>query len=135
MSISFTFEGQTQELISLYQPPNTTNEQFLNFSKMIKLGKFTTIAGDINIDHLIGENSDIFAHFCAAGCGPIIDQPTRITEKSASCIDHIFTPMINVTGFVLECDVSDHHAVGLLPIKITKLKNSRKEVDMPLQDK
>jgi hypothetical protein len=37
MSISFTFEGQTQELISLYKPPNTTNEQFLNFCKMIKL--------------------------------------------------------------------------------------------------
>jgi hypothetical protein len=57
-----------------------------------------------------------------------MDQPTRITEKSASCIDHIFTPMRNVTGFVLECDVSDHHAVGLLPDKITKLKKEEKKL-------
>jgi hypothetical protein len=94
---------------SFYQFENfqmlVQSRQFLNFCKMIKLGKSTTIAGDINIDYLKGENSDIFAHFCAAGCGPIIDQPTTISEKSASCIDHIFTSMRNVMGFVLECDV------------------------------
>jgi hypothetical protein len=122
MTIQTTFEGCDTELTS-HKPP-LSNEQFLVYMKMSNIAtkKNSIILGDINIDYLKGENSDVFTHFCAAGLDPIIDQPTRITQNSKIYIDPIFTNMRGTTGFILECDISDHLAVGLLPDCHSKAK-------------
>jgi hypothetical protein len=44
---------------------------------------------DINIDLLNDDNSNISAHFCALNMRPLIDQPTRVTQSSAT----IYTPV------------------------------------------
>jgi hypothetical protein len=80
-------------------------------------------------------NTDVFTHFCAAGLGPLIDRPTHITQNSQSCIDHVFSNIRGANGFVLDCDISDHLALGLLPDIKSKFKHKRKEINMPLQDK
>jgi hypothetical protein len=136
MTIQTLFEGCETELTSIYKPPGLSNDQFLLFCKMLETSKTNSVLlGDINIDYCKRENTDVFTHFCAAGLGPLIDRPTRITQNSQSCIDHVFSNIRGATGFVLDCDISDHLAVGLLPDIKSKFKHRRKEIDMPLQDK
>ena len=73
--------------------------------------------GDFNIDLLCSSNvpkrwQNIYTSY---GLSQIIEQPTRVTEKSATLVDHIYVSRIN---FVQECQVikmsiSDHFGIGL----------------------
>jgi hypothetical protein len=83
------------------------------------------------------ENYDILTHFAALGMGHTIDQPTRISEKSATLIDNIFTSDRCMSGFILQTDITDHMILGICPkigVKHETHRLSEKTYSAPLQD-
>ena len=71
------------------------------------------VLGDLNIDlsqpnsSLSSEYSEILDSF---GCNQLISEPTQITPKSSSIIDHIFTnvsDMVQTSGVIVN-GFSDH---------------------------
>ena len=74
------------------------------------------IMGDMNLDllkyslHL--KTNDYLENFFVNGFLPMITKPTRITQSSATLIDHIFTNnLAEATSGIIITDVSDHFAV------------------------
>ena len=77
------------------------------------------LAGDINID-IIKYNNEETVHYLTTllSCRflPYITLPTRITEYSATCIDHIFVKLSktsraiysDILAGMLYCDITDH---------------------------
>jgi len=75
------------------------------------------IMGDMNIDllkfHDHIKTGDYLENIFSAGFIPLITKPTRITEHSATLIDHIYTnkqDFIATSGIVIT-DVSDHFGI------------------------
>ena len=72
------------------------------------------IMGDFNIDLLNylthAKTNDFVEGILSQGLFPLITKPTRVTEDSATIIDHIHTNIIdkeNISGIIIT-DVSDH---------------------------
>ena len=104
----------------VYRPPNTDikifNQRLSELLDKIKAdGKLTYMMGDYNIniinsDHNETQNFvDIMFEY---GFMPCISKPTRVTSKSATLIDNIFTnnysSYSNSLNGILYTDVSDH---------------------------
>ncbi|KAG8335207.1 hypothetical protein J6590_073978 [Homalodisca vitripennis] len=75
--------------------------------------------GYANID-LLTCNDDVTNRYlnCLNGYGLVqcVDKPTRVTEHSMTCIDHIFVSyddMSRVRAVVLQTTVTDHYSTGL----------------------
>ena len=95
----------------------------IELMEMISLEtKNCIIMGDINIDFLNesshSKTSEIVDNVYSCGYSPVITQPTRVTDNSATLIDQIF---LNTRGVTSNCksgiivtDVSDHYGVFLL---------------------
>ena len=102
----------------VYRPPNTDVEEFmLNMSNVLdKLKtdkKFCFIMGDfnVNISNTAGQNVNDFLNLMHSHLFmPLIQQPTRVTETSATLIDNIFTNCIclSLKSGILCTDISDH---------------------------
>ena len=47
------------------------------------------------------------------GCAPLIDLPTRITTKSSTLINHIYTNNVvnNIKIYILLHDITDHFPI------------------------
>ena len=98
--------------------PNTHNFNSIIENTLNKLGRHKTkqilIAGDFNIDLIkyeTDENSrDIIDITSNHGFSQVISRPTRITDHSATLIDHIYTNKVNkvLSSCVVTLDVSDH---------------------------
>jgi hypothetical protein len=73
------------------------------------------LLGDFNIDLMMPDNIEVKLTFAEMGLGPLIDQPTRINNKSATLIDHIYSSNHKLSGFILGTDISDHFTTGLYP--------------------
>lgn len=78
--------------------------------------KLVTISGDFNID-LIKYNSDgniqnLIDIASNHGFIQVISRPTRVTDHSATLIDHVYTNRINnvVNSSVVTLDITDHLA-------------------------
>ena len=107
---------------SLYRSPSHHPENFLNKHKEnlenLKQHKNKTIviAGDSNINlltHLDYEPaSTLLNMYSEHGFAPLISRPTRITNGSATLIDHIFANNCHkvTRSGVITLDVSDHLA-------------------------
>ena len=87
----------------LYRPPNVRMDSFMeNYTTFLqKLGnKRVFICGDFNIDLIKSQQNNDTNNFLdmiySYGQHPLITLPTRITNKSSSAIDHIFTNILNV---------------------------------------
>ena len=93
--------------------------------------------GDINIDHIKYENSDNSLYMSTSmsyGYLPYVILPTRITDFSATCIDHIFIRDTNnshrheeVACSIFYCDITDH-----LPCFVTLKRQRNYILDRPL---
>ena len=113
--------------------PNTflesmkSNLQFLERHKT----KHIIIAGDTNID-LIQHDNDIHAQTISEdtlshGFTEVISKPTRITDHSATLIDHIYTNSLSLTTStgILINDLSDHLGTFInLNIHCTRVTNN-----------
>ncbi|MFZ2538187.1 MAG: endonuclease/exonuclease/phosphatase family protein, partial [Oscillospiraceae bacterium] len=109
----------------IYRPPGTDVNKFLtSFSalleKISKENRPCYLMGDYNID-LIRTNTNIHSQsfvnqLLIHGFLPKIENPTRITNSSATLIDNILTNVhnTNITSGIWMADISDH-----LPIYLT----------------
>ena len=98
--------------------PNKFNELF--GSVLQKLGrhnkKHIIIVGDFNVDLIKYEHDinaqDLIELATNHGYTQVISRPTRVTDHSATLIDHIYTNKINnmVNSSVVTVDLSDHLA-------------------------
>lgn len=108
---------------TIYRPPNSSMPDFLISMETIlqtlschaKLPCYVT--GDFNIN-LLKHNSDntvmeLVNLFYSYFMFPVITKPTRVTQTSASLIDHIWTNNIHchVTSGILHSTISDHFPV------------------------
>ena len=109
-----------------YRQPKGQIERFEKFSK----GSFPQIknsnkhfhdAGNFNLnvlDHEICKKVQKFLNkIFENDMIPIIDKPTRVTNKIAKTIDHILNNSYTETIFkttILKCDVSDHFPICLI---------------------
>ena len=72
------------------------------------------ISGDFNIDLLKHDCNPKISNYVnaiyAEGCSNLINKPTRITESTATLLDHLYSNMTNNISNrgVLTCDISDH---------------------------
>ena len=119
----------------IYRPPNTDfdvfYDNFINILAKINLEKRPTyLLGDFNIDLLKYDKDPKTQKFLnlllSNGFYPRIDRPTRITESTATLIDHIFVNVHtdNIVSGPWLVDISDH-----LPIYTTlPYENSAKIV-------
>ena len=74
----------------------------------------TVVMGDFNVNLLDYEGSfpaDFLSDMLASGLLPSVTIPTRVTEKSATLIDNIFSSMTFQNSFVIVSDISDHFPV------------------------
>ena len=119
----------------IYRPPNTDfdvfYDNFIDILAKINLEKRPTyLLGDFNIDLLKYDKDPKTQKFLnlllSNGFYPRIDRPTRITESTATLIDHIFVNVHtdNIVSGPWLVDISDH-----LPIYTTlPYENSSKTV-------
>ena len=83
-------------------------------SAISKEKRYCYILGDFNFDILRHSSHSQTGNFLSVmysnGLQPLITKPTRVTASSCTCIDNIFTNVLNKTVYsgVLYCDVSDH---------------------------
>ena len=89
----------------IYRPPGNKIDSFeieMNeiLTKIDKENKICYLMGDFNIDLLKSESSDYTKRFLeqlyASSYIPLILQPTRITQHTATLIDNIFTNDIEI---------------------------------------
>ena len=106
----------------IYRHPNNNIEPFIqllenNIEKIINNNKIDVICGDLNLD-LIQTNNPKIQCYLDVLMGndflPCITIPTRITDHSATIIDHInvFRPLREISNKIISgnlfIDVSDH---------------------------
>ena len=108
----------------VYRPPNTPVQQFNEYLKAIldeiKVSQLPCyLLGDININLMNYANhnhtSDYLDIMYSNGFIPVINRPTRVTDHSATLIDHIFVNCYenNVSMYqgILVTDITDHYPI------------------------
>ena len=127
---------------SVYRPPDSTSEFFVDFEKMIKSiddeNKELHILGDLNCN-LLNTVSDqptktLKAILEIYQLSQLITEATRITNISCTLIDHYITSMpekINSTG-VIHTGISDHSLIyGIRKINpIVSTRNMTRNVEV-----
>ena len=114
-------------ILGVYRPPNTLMSHFsekIENLMMSVVQKSVIISGDLNLDLLEEDiNSDILNLFYSYNYFPLITIATRITDNSATCIDHIWYNKLNVSlaGSVI-ADITDHYPV-FAAIEVVKINN------------
>ena len=110
--------GSTINILSIYRPPNTNLasfcEELIPIIQLLKRGDITFICGDLNIDLLDPQSSevDLIHSLCSFTFSPLVNLPTRVTESSGKCIDHIWTNSLgNFASGVIPHEITDHYAV------------------------
>ena len=93
-------------ILGVYRPPNSTiiSSFASHFEHLMatSVNKTIMLCGDMNIDVLTeGINSEIFNIFYWFNFRPSINVPTRVTDVSATCIDHFGTT--NRTSLICLC--------------------------------
>ena len=107
----------------IYRPPDRPVSNFNNHLKSLPdiIGTDTPcyLLGDMNINLLNHsahkETSDYLDIIYSNSFVPLITRPTRVTDHSATLIDHIMTnnfkPSLSLYQGILLTDVSDHYPI------------------------
>lgn len=122
-----------------YRPPNTNYNDFLNTFDATVSSLFVTVdcllcVGDFNIDLFKIGNAEVDL-MCTCletlGLTQIVNQPTRIAEKTSTLIDYILTSnrALVVSVNVVSVHISDHELIScIINIKVDKPKIQFKTV-------
>ena len=72
--------------------------------------------------NIVTNVTDYVNSLTSSGCNLFIDKPTRIADRSATCIDHVYSNFApgRLENFILLSDVSDHFST------LTKIDRSQK---------
>ena len=112
-------QGDTKYLVScIYMPPSATLEYYERIVDMFECARMTEYPvislGDLNFNYILDETLSINPiHYIetAYDMYHLIDQPTRVDDKTSSVLDVILTShsAINRKSAVLKYTLSDHH--------------------------
>lgn len=122
--ISFLFSGKTFNLLTIYRFIFHPVIRFVNELESLILNKNSLLSkkdnvffiGDVNINILENLNVDIDSYkalMAVNGFHSLINEPTRVTQQSKTCIDHVFTRIadrnkIIVDACVKHVGITDH---------------------------
>lgn len=123
-TISFHFKNQPFKVLTVYRSPSDNAQDFLTSLRHHYDTTVTNnntqhiLVGDMNID--IMDNcrqtklrDDYLTTIISYGLHSLITKPTRVTENTASCIDHIVANHPGrATSVVIESNFTDHYAVA-----------------------
>lgn len=123
--------------VVVYKPPNTTIDSFIDkMQELLEIGtsnskKKMVIMGDFNIDLSPSakcvKNKDTFLNLLDAyNIKVTINSPTRVTDRSKTCIDNILVYGIDTYETeIIDTNISDHYA-QILSIEISNSKQQHK---------
>lgn len=118
IEISLDIGNKYINIIGIYRSPNTNIDNFLEslnnyLEHLDDYNKRYIIAGDLNINIMDANLSNDYLNIMAINnfisC---INNFTRVTNTTKSCIDHIFTKNIDkhcINSFIPECSITDHY--------------------------
>ena len=110
-------------VLSIYRPPSGNVGDFLDkLSELLSLARNVNyndiyVIGDFNLDLLKHANN---VHICefinlmySFSLFPLVTKPTRVTNTTASLIDHIWTTQFetNTKNYIIHNDTTDHFPV------------------------
>lgn len=111
-------------LISLYTTPGETKKFLKKFEELLQMicweNKTVIIAGDFNINLLDKSNKSTIQFLDlldSYGIKASINEPTRSTLYSKSCIDNILINQQNFTAELIKTNISDHDTAQMITIK------------------
>ena len=119
--VEFLFNGAMYTVGGIYRQPNGNVYNFVAALECvlhkINTNRTTVLAGDMNIDIIKFSNEDVMSYMSTLMSFkylPYITVPSRITQLSATCIDHIFIKtshkdkVLNIMSGLLYCDITDY---------------------------
>lgn len=135
----FTYSNTNFGILACYRTPSMNldvfNSDIENYLQTLKKEQLEFFIGDININLNNTEDlkvSEYLNNLAQYGYIPYIKENTRVTESTASCIDHIFIRGENACGnvykiipVVLESSVTDHYPV-IVSIILKNKETNRK---------
>ena len=114
-------QGDTQYLVScIYRPPSASKEYYERIVDMFESARMTDYPvislGDLNFDYVLNETlstNPIYYIETAYEMRQLIDQPTRVDDKTSSLLDVILTshPELHRKSEVLKYTLSDHFLI------------------------
>ena len=123
---SKVFQTASNIIIGIvYRMPDSSIDIFNDrvadiFNVIDKENKLFYMLGDLNIDFLKCYEHRLTSSFIdilySNNAFPLITKPTRVTQNTATLIDHILTNNFDIMGYhkqgILCTDISDHYAVA-----------------------
>ena len=119
--VEFMFNGAMYTVGGIYRHPNGNVSHFVAALECvlhkINTKRTTVLAGDMNIDIIKFSNEDVMFYMSTLMSFkylPYITVPSRITQLSTMCIDHIFMKtsqkdkVLNVMSGLFYCDITDY---------------------------
>ena len=119
--VEFMFNGAMYTVGGIYRHSNGNVSHFVAALECvlhkINTNRTTVLAGDMNIDIIKFSNEDVMSYMSTLMSFkylPYITVPSRITQLSTTCIDHIFVKtsqkdkVLNVMSGLFYCDITDH---------------------------
>lgn len=126
LQINCKFCGTLFEVLAVYRLHNYTINSFVDeldiyLTTLLKQTNNLIVMGDLNIDLMNLMNFDIDRYrivMASNGLESLCNVPTRVTEVSETCIDHLFVRLLNKSmvkcnAEVIKTQVSDHFMVVL----------------------
>jgi len=122
LKIKIKLNNEFLNIFAIYRTHRFNREMFINeldnyfsMSNNLKAFKNVLLIGDININLL--EHSDVVDKYkqllAISGASGLVNEPTRITEQSQTCLDHVYVKlancnMIDLVAEVLDANITDH---------------------------
>ena len=119
--VEFMFNGAMYTVGGIYRHPNGNVSHFVTALECVlhKINetRTTVLAGDMNIDIIKFSNEDVMSYMSTLMSFkylPYITVPSRITQLSTTCIDHIFMKtshkdkVLNIMSGLFYCEITDH---------------------------
>ena len=111
---------------TVYRPPNALSEWIDLFEQEVSIAQTTgleiILMGDFNIDYKSCINRKWFNMVQLFDLSQLVSEPTRITEISATIIDHVYT---NRPENVTECFISHFSISDHFPVCFTRKVNCK----------
>ena len=147
LTVEYTNNKKKNLITACYRSPSDDNniETFLrNLEGVLQKCKFSsTIAGDMNLNLINYQHhqktNDYYNLLISNSYQPMITNPTRITDHTATLIDHIWTNNLESernSSYILVTDISDHLPCIFIEHDSNRSTNSAKYVKYrPITDK
>lgn len=117
LRIKIKYNYKTLSLLTFYRIQRSTAEQFIDELERhfidldyYKFDKNMFILGDMNIN-LLDENAIVDRYtvsLASWGFQSLVNEPTRVTDRSSTCLDHVFARVVDQS--VVDCGSAVWHA-------------------------